>query len=62
MVVAGDSKSRIKKPWTQIRADLFMKKQDNVIDVSALIIAVIGFYPCQRFVLWSWQEVHYDSE
>ena len=33
-----------------------MKKQDNVIDLSALIIAVIGFYPCQRFVLWSRQE------
>jgi len=27
-----------------------MKKQDNVIDLSALIIAVIGFDLCQRFV------------
>jgi len=33
-----------------------MKKQDNAIDLSALIIAVIGFDPCQRSVLRLWQE------
>ena len=29
-----------------------MKNRDHATDLSALITAYIGFYPCQRFILW----------
>lgn len=29
-----------------------MKKREYLIYFSALIMALIGFYPCQRFILW----------
>lgn len=37
-------------------ADFVMKHRDHVVDVSALIVALIGSYLCQRFIFWLRQE------